>query len=158
MKCATGSGSVDEIVNPVAGGSRIGATTGIAGRFGLAAPPARYGLSTTCVRPLWSNTVTMAACAEPANTPRTARTPATASAMRLGIEADDMFDRRVFCTLPCVAGRRPILRNADVIAMTLVTAVLVTGCGASSLNPGCINAANGDVAKMQKCAKLLAAG
>jgi hypothetical protein len=52
--------------------------------------------------------------------------------MRLSIGADDMFGPRVFCTLPCVAGPRQILRRALFIATPLVTAVLVAGCGGGS--------------------------
>jgi hypothetical protein len=79
---------------------------------------------------LWSNTVTMPACAEPTDIPRTERTHAAAvSGMRLSIGADDMFGRRVFCTLPCVAAPGLILRRVLLIATTLVTAVVVAGCG-----------------------------
>ncbi len=89
-------------------GASTGPSTGIAGRVGFAALPVRYRLLTTCARPLWPKTVTVAACAGPAATPKTERTHAVTNApirgtrgMRLGIEGDDMFAWRVFCTLPC---------------------------------------------------------
>jgi hypothetical protein len=55
--------------------------------------------------------------------------------MRLIIGADDMFGPRVFCTLPCVTGPRQILRRALFIVTSLVTAVLVAGCGGGSSKP-----------------------
>jgi hypothetical protein len=79
----------------------------------------------------------MAARAERADIPVAARTHAAVAnapsrgsrGTRLSIEADDMFGPRDFCTLPCDAAIGSILRRALFTATTLLTAVMVAGCG-----------------------------
>lgn len=52
--------------------------------------------------------------------------------MRVSIGADDMFGPRDFCTLPCGAAPRLVLRRALITATTLLTVVVVAGCGGGS--------------------------
>src|SRR6201999_3065059 len=90
-------------------------------------------LLTTCVRPLWPNTVTMAADAEPADTPRTDRTHAARiDSKRLRIWADDMFGAAVSCRLSCAADPGVVLRRALISVVVLLTAGTVAGCGGGS--------------------------
>ena len=92
-----GAGSARSRTGRAVGSQQSGRSPATAGSSGFAAGPVRYGLLTTCVRPLWPKTVTMAAEAEPADIPRTDRTHAARiSGTRLHIAADDMFSRRDF--------------------------------------------------------------